>query len=214
VSEHFPLLYHLAANAGRNSNSQAHWDRCLEETWDDPGRNWPAKNELIESLVSTDATVLDVGCGTGGILRYLRKRGYENLHGLEISAYAVERLRSEGISMHVGRLPEISAESGSFDVVIASQVLEHIVRRDRFAKEIWRVLRPGGRVLVFVPDDCLGPIAEPEHVIKYNRDSLGRFLGRHFNVLDVKSIRDPNHEMPVLFALARKPAQAGPAARR
>lgn len=214
VSEHFPLLYHLAANAGQSSNSKEHWDRRLAETWDDPGRNWPAKNALIESLSGPTDAILDVGCGTGGILRHLRARGYRNLHGLEISGYAVERLRAEGIAMHVGQLPAIAAGDAAFDVVIASQVLEHIIRRQRFAREIRRVLKPGGRAVIFVPDDCLGPIAEPEHVIKFNRDSLGGFLARHFEVLDVKSIRDPNHEMPVLFALGRKPAEAEPSTPR
>ena len=207
MSEHFPLLYHLAANAGRSSNSQEHWDRRLEETWDDPGRNWPAKNTLIESLASPTDAILDVGCGTGGILRHLRARGYRNLHGLEISGYAVERLQAEGITMHVGQLPAIAAGDASFDVVIASQVLEHIIRRNRFAREIRRVLKPGGHILIFVPDDCLGPIAEPEHVIKYNRDTLNAFLARHFAAVAVESIRDPNHEMPVLFARARRPAE-------
>lgn len=206
VSEHFPLLYHFAANAGRRSNSAAHWDQRLAETWDDPGRTWPAKNDLIASLTSPTDAILDVGCGTGSILRHLRSRGYSNLHGLELSAYAVRRLQAEGIRMHVGRLPAIAADDGSFDIVIASQVLEHIIRRHRFVDEINRVLKPGGRAFIFVPDDCLGPIAEPEHVIKYNKLSLEKFMRQHFATVTVQSIRDPNHEMPVLFGIGRKSA--------
>lgn len=205
ISDRFPLLYHLAANAGKGGNSPGHWDQRLAETWDDPGRSWPVKNTLVESLASRSNAILDVGCGTGGILRYLHTRDFVNLHGLEVSRYAVERLRAEGIHMHVGHLPDIAITRESFDIVIASQVLEHIIRRDRFAREIARVLKPGGKALIFVPDDCLGPIDEPEHVIKYNRDSLPQFLSRHFEVLSVQSIRDTNHEMPVLFAVARSP---------
>jgi ubiquinone/menaquinone biosynthesis C-methylase UbiE len=107
-------------------------------------------------------------------------------------------------------LPEIAVPDASFDIVIASQVLEHIIRRRRFVREIERVLRPGGRALIFVPDDCLGPIAEPEHVFKYNRFSLEQFLRRHFEIVSVQSIRDPNHEMPVLFAIGQKRAVRRP----
>ena len=48
VSEHFPLLYHLAVNAGLKSHDSAYWDQRLGETWDE--RNWPTKCELIADL--------------------------------------------------------------------------------------------------------------------------------------------------------------------
>jgi ubiquinone/menaquinone biosynthesis C-methylase UbiE len=200
VSNHFPLLYHLAVNIGASGNSPQHWDRRLEETWDSPARQWPTKNTLIESFVSKEESVLDIGCGDGSILRYLKRQGFSDLHGLEISNYAITRLEREGIRMHRGSLPFIPLPNASFDVVIASQVLEHIIRRRRFLREIRRVLKPGGRCFVFVPDDCLGPISESEHVIKFNRQSLAKLLSRFFEIISLESIRDDNHEMPVLFA--------------
>lgn len=204
LSEHFPLLYHLAVNAGAKGNTPEYWDRTLAETWDHPSRLWPTKNEIIASIVPRNACVLDVGCGTGGILRDLKSRSYQDLHGLEISQYAIERLSSLGIRMHEGVLPKIPLADGAFDVVIASQVLEHIIQRRRFITETRRVLRPGGTAFIFVPDDCLGPISEPEHVIKYNARSLRRFLSGFFEIERLESIRDQNHPAPVLFALVRK----------
>ena len=140
------------------------------------------------------------GRGTGSILRELKRRGYSTLYALEISRYAVERLKGEGIHAREGTLPRIDYPDGEFDVVIASQVLEHIVRRNVFAREIRRVLRPGGRAFIFVPDRCLGPIAEPEHVIVYRRETLHAFLARHFAVEQVVEMHDANHESPILFA--------------
>ena len=204
LSERFPLLYHLAVNAGVSGNSQEHWDSALARSWDSQELEWPTKNELIASLAKPSDVILDIGCGNGSILRHLRGLGYRQLQGLEISTYAIERLRGEGIEMHYGALPSIPLPEASFDVVIASEVLEHIIRRRRFLSEMHRVLKPGGRALVFVPDDCLGPISEPEHVIKYNAQSLREFLQRYFSIIRLNSIRDANHSMSILFAYVEK----------
>jgi 2-polyprenyl-3-methyl-5-hydroxy-6-metoxy-1,4-benzoquinol methylase len=169
-------------------------------------RQWPTKNELIASLTDSSEWILDIGCGDGGILRSLKVRGYRNLHGLEISDYAVRRLRGEGIEMHAGMLPAPTLPPAAFDVVIASQVLEHVIRRRRFLAEIGRLLKPGGRAFFFVPDDCLGPIDEPEHVIKFTARSLRACLETRFRVVELHSMKDVNHPMSILFARVEQPA--------
>ncbi|NRF66521.1 class I SAM-dependent methyltransferase [Aquincola sp. S2] len=207
LSESFPLLYHLAVNAGKGGgNSAEHWDRRLAETWDGGVREWPKKTALIASLVPPDAALIDIGCGNGGILRGLKQLGFSDLHGLEISDYAVNRLASEGIQMHKGVLPRIELPDNRFDVLVASQVLEHIIRRRFFVREMHRILKPGGQALIFVPDRCLGPIDEPEHVVMFNPTSLRRELEASFVVDEVRTIKDDNHVMPILFARVSKKA--------
>jgi SAM-dependent methyltransferase len=207
ISDHFPIFYHLVANIGARGNSQEHWDMKLAAGWDSAELSWPTKNELMASLTRPTEAILDVGCGTGHILRTLRDRGYANLHGLEVSEYAIKRLRSEGIQMHRGVLPTIPLPDSTFDVVIASQVLEHIIRARRFLKEVRRVLKPSGRAYIFVPDNCLGPISEREHVAKYNARSLRAIVEPYFEVVSLESIRDANHPMAILFAHVRKASE-------
>lgn len=202
ISEKCPLLYHLTANILKSRRSESYWDERLAETWH--LRSWPTKNELIAELTSPDQVILDIACGNGSILRDLKARGYQNLQGLEISNYAVNRLRSEGFTMYHGGVPVLQLPDAAFDIVIASQVLEHIIRRHRFAQEIARVLKPGGRAFIFVPNNCLGPIDEPEHVIKYKPDSLRKFLNKHFEVVSLDVIKDANYPMTILFAHVRK----------
>ena len=110
--------------------------------------------------------------------------------------------------MHLGILPAIPLPAASFDVVIASQVLEHIVRQKRFIREIRRVLKPGGRTYIFVPDNCLGPIDEKEHVRKYTAESVGLLLADSFESVSVESMKDANHAMAVLVATAHVTAGA------
>ncbi len=206
LSNWFPLAYHLAAGLVRKRSGEDYWDRLLAESWGCDYRRWPTKIEVIAQRVPSESAVLDVACGNGSMLRGLREAGFKNLSGLDISRYAVGRLRDEGFTMFHGVLPRIPVPDASFDTVIASQVLEHIIRRHRFAAEISRVLRPGGQAFVFVPNDCLGPIDEPEHVIKYNHKSLKKFLNRHFDVISVEVMKDDNYSMSILLGHVAKRA--------
>ena len=144
ISDQFPLLYHIASHVGKPANSSNRWDERLAKTWDHERRVWPTKNEMIQGLTHPSQRIIDVGRGNGSILRHLLAAGYKDLHGLELSQYAVERLAREGITMHRGKLPTIDLADSEVDVVIASQILEHLVRRHKFMREIRRVLRPSG----------------------------------------------------------------------
>ena len=203
LSEHFPLAYHLAVNMGVKGNVAAVWDRRLAENWET--MDWPAKISIITEKVDKQAAILDIACGTGSILRGLRGHGYTNLHGFDSSTYALQRLRAEGFDMHEGWLPKLPFANQTFDVVIASQILEHMIRRSTFARELQRVLKPGGIAFVFVPNNCLGPIDEPSHVTKYTKETLASFLAKFFQLQSIEVVKDPNYEITVLFALVGKP---------
>jgi ubiquinone/menaquinone biosynthesis C-methylase UbiE len=205
ISDRFPLIYHLTSNLFRKREGAEYWDKNLAEWWGHDVRRWPTKSRIISERCKPDSTLIDIACGNGSILRDLRALGFQNLSGLEISHYAVNRLREEGFSMFHGVLPRIPLPDQTFDVVIASQVLEHIIRRSTFASEISRIMKPGGQAFIFVPNDCLGPIDEPEHVIKYNRKTFESFLKRHFDDVSVEVIKDTNFAMTVLLGHVKKP---------
>ncbi|MCM8621348.1 MAG: class I SAM-dependent methyltransferase [Candidatus Accumulibacter sp.] len=204
ISDRFPLIYHFAANLFRKHAGEAYWDQNLADSWGCNDRRWPTKIDIIAQRTSRQSSVIDVACGNGSMLRGLRNCGFTDLAGLEISRYAVDRLREEGFSMFHGKLPSIPIADSQFDAVIASQVLEHIIQRHRFASEIGRILKPEGQAFFFVPNDCLGPIDEPEHVIKYNHTSFEAFLKRHFEVISIEVIKDANYPMSILLGHIRK----------
>jgi SAM-dependent methyltransferase len=207
LSEKFPLAYHLAINMGAKGNDAVIWDRRLAENWD--VMDWHTKIKLISARAAYGDKILDIACGTGSILRALRQNGFNNLHGFDTSNYAVERLRAEGFQMQRGRLPVLPYGSETFDAIIASQILEHVIRRRKFAQEIARVLKPAGTAFIFVPNNGLGPIDEPSHVIKYTDKTLTAFLADFFEVLSVEVIKEPNYTMTFLFAHVRRPAHGG-----
>lgn len=200
ISEHFPLIYHKISNLRTSVNTAEYWDEIYAQEWDSPQRVWPTKNKLIYERTNAEDYILDIACGTGSILRYLKGNGYKNLYGTEISPLCKNRLNELGITAFESYLPTIEYRDSSFDVVIASQILEHIIKRHQFLVEIKRVMKPGGQCYIFVPDDCLGPIDEPSHVIKFTHKSLNNLLKKHFSDFTIVSMKDENFPMPILFA--------------
>ena len=94
--------------------------------------------------------ILDVGCGTGANLIMLSK--YGDAEGVDISEDALAFCRERGLDkVRLGAGEELPYEDGTFDLVTAFDVVEHMDDDLAGLREMRRVLRPGGRVLLFVP---------------------------------------------------------------
>lgn len=97
------------------------------------------------------ATILDVGCGTGGNLSLLSRFG--QVSGLEMDAGAVEAAQRRGLGyIHTGKIPgRLSFEENSFDLITMLDVLEHIENDSEAIGYLRRFLKPGGSFLITVP---------------------------------------------------------------
>ena len=94
--------------------------------------------------------VADVGCGMGSTLGMLSEFG--TVVGIDTSPTALSFSRERGHPMLVaGSLPGLPFADESFDVVCALDVIEHIDDDFTAAKELWRVCKPGGLLLITVP---------------------------------------------------------------
>ena len=115
------------------------------------------RSEVVQFLKEPmPERVLEIGCGTGATLAALRKKGARHLVGVEINDAAAAEARARGSidEVLVGDAhSHLSAfKSGSFDLVVASHVLEHIVDPWATAKEIHRVLAPNGKLIGAIPN--------------------------------------------------------------
>lgn len=133
--------------------------------------------EFSETLkrLSSDPDLVDIGCGDGFFLSLVagtRKRG------LEFNPDAVRRAREKGLDVREGLLS--SLPDGSADVVTMFQVLEHVREPAEVLRDAARVLRPGGRLFVAVPNDesYIGralhdPLnAPPHHPLRWRASAL------------------------------------------
>jgi SAM-dependent methyltransferase len=97
--------------------------------------------------------LLDVACGAGGFMQRAAGLGLDVV-GLDVSPTAIELAgaRLPGAELHVGEAERLPFPDSSFDLVTCLGSLEHFPRPDAGAAEMRRVLAPGGRALVFVPN--------------------------------------------------------------
>lgn len=107
----------------------------------------------IERLnIPKDARVLDLGTSTGTNLRMLREIGVTNVVGLDLSDEAIRFCGEKGLGMvHKGDITAIPFPSGSFDLVLATDIIEHVDADETALSEIARVLKPSGKAIITVP---------------------------------------------------------------
>jgi 2-polyprenyl-3-methyl-5-hydroxy-6-metoxy-1,4-benzoquinol methylase len=102
-------------------------------------------------------TLLDVGCGIGTFLRLARDEGYE-ASGVELSSYAAEYAKNNfGLSVFNGELPDADFAPKSFDIITLWHILEHVADPKKFLKEVNRLLKKDGLLVIEVPN--IGSIA-------------------------------------------------------
>jgi SAM-dependent methyltransferase len=95
--------------------------------------------------------VLDVGCATGALLDFLRNRGWQTT-GLEISPSAEYARVERGLDVRRSSLEDAGFPPDSFDLALASHVIEHLNNPVEFIGELWRALRPGSYLLLTTPN--------------------------------------------------------------
>ena len=106
--------------------------------------------DICRRVTDRRPRILDVGCGTGANLLMLSK--YGDAEGVDVSEDALAFCRERGLEkVKLGAAEALPYEDGTFDLVTALDVVEHLDNDLAGLREMRRVLRPGGRVLLFVP---------------------------------------------------------------
>jgi len=135
--------------------------------------------------VRSEGKLLDFGCGHGKLLRRMKEAGWDVV-GLDFSEQAVAAVRAGGLTAYQGTLPHPELTSNSFDAVVMEHALEHVPDPLGVLRAARDVLRPGGALLVHVPNfnawevQHFGEFAIqvdlPRHLLHFERATLQTML--------------------------------------
>jgi SAM-dependent methyltransferase len=175
-------------------SGKAHYQRPL--------RSWYPLDWLrTQSMKCASPRLLDFGCGAGHFLAAMDRAGWE-VAGLDVSQTAVDAIRDElGLPSFAGSLPHEACEPASFDCITMWHSLEHVYQPLQILDEARRLLVPGGKLIVAVPNfaswsrrrfgsDWFG-LDLPRHLTHFERDTLTELL--EIAGLSVREVRFARH---------------------
>jgi len=123
-----------------------------EEHWWYVGRR-AVVFDAVSSLVRAEdrPRVLDIGCGTGATLDHLQARGVINAIGADVAADALALCRRPGRTLVQADAAAPPFRDGTFDLILALDVIEHVGDDDGALAALRALLRSNGRLIIFTP---------------------------------------------------------------
>lgn len=144
---------------------QAYYDKRWPEESKRPNRLELIRlMEILRSLADTkinfarkSVTICDLGCGRGWISNHLSDFG--QVHGVDLSLEGVKQAqkRWQHVQFEQGDITRFRCET-KFDVVVSSEVIEHVEDKQAFFETVRHLLRPGGHLIITTPNQKLFPI--------------------------------------------------------
>lgn len=177
-------------------------------------RKWAVVKEMIQEVSSR---VLDIGCADGWLTtRMAQVLSEAGVIGLDVSPKMINHARKEHpeVDFICADAHEIPFLDGSFDLVICTETLEHVVDPLRVLLEIRRCLSPGGQAVIsmdtgnslfnlawFFWTKTKGRVWQGAHLHKFNRDKLKRLFKKAS--FKIKEERVSHLGMAVTFKLRK-----------
>lgn len=137
----------------RPRNDPAQYDDLVGEWWAPRGRfamlHWiaAARAALVPPATRPGSVLVDVACGGGVLAPHLAGKGHLHV-GIDLSATATALARAHGVLTIRGDVAALPLPDEVADVVVAGEVLEHVPDLSGVVREVIRVLRPGGTLVV------------------------------------------------------------------
>ena len=134
-----------------------------------------SKLAYVEAAKRVEGRVLEIGTGTGYGVEFIAPHAERYV--------TLDKCRSEELPQMPSNVefvqcavPPLPFEDESFDYVVSFQVIEHIKRDKEFVREVYRVLKPGGRFIVSTPNRPMSLTRNPWHVREYTAEQFKELL--------------------------------------
>lgn len=138
--------------------------------------------KTIHSFCSKEESILDIGCGNGHVLSFLKGKGYSSLCGLEPAKAAIKKLAEHGFEGIEGSIYRLSYHDiqKTFDTALCIGVLEHFLDLDISLEHISSLLKDDGKIYVALP--------AAEGFGEYIRELPNYFNVEHINYFTLSSL--------------------------
>lgn len=150
----------------------------------------PVFNKYLDILAKMgvkEGNLLDVGAATGFFMNLAKKRGFDVV-GVELSDFAAQKGRDNGLNIITGDLIPQKFQNEQFDVVTLFDVIEHVPNPKEIIVEVKRILKKGGLIVMNTPDagslwarfwgKNWQLVVPPEHVNYFNIKNLSNYLSK------------------------------------
>jgi len=112
-----------------------------------------AKRKFLSFLpIVKSASIIDIACGAGHFLYFLKKAGYTNVYGIDLSDKQLEIARGMGLMEveHADLFKYLLDRPGKYEMIIANDIIEHLTKDEvfKFLDTLYLALEPGGRVFI------------------------------------------------------------------
>lgn len=177
-----------------------YWNEKKSDELDDFKYKWPIVRKLITSL--SGLTFLDYGCGSGKLLSEVSRICPKNNYlGVDVSESGIKRAKkrfpkAKYLLTQDGE--KLKIKNDSIDFILAADVIEHVYDVNTLLDEFYRILKPGGKILITTPfhgliknliivivgfDKVFDPTGP--HIRFFTKKSLAKLLiSRKFNVIE------------------------------
>ncbi|RYX85483.1 class I SAM-dependent methyltransferase [bacterium] len=158
------------------------------EMWMHRSRYLLAARRLKGLTPGNQLRVIDIACGLGYGSKIVAQTRGAHVEGVDISeealAYARKNYTTADVNFNLGSITNIDFEDASFDAAICFETIEHLSLSDaqQAMKELYRVLRPGGKLLISTPNRYftwvlgLGGMKNEYHLYEFRPQELGKHL--------------------------------------
>jgi len=128
----------------------------LEKMKYQPVRDAETRILKCASLIGNHSKFLDIGCGDGKLAEnFAHRAGFSQIYGIDNDKECIRQAEKRGINAkYIDATEKLPFEDNFFDAVLCSQVVEHLDNVDILLEEIQRVLKPGGKLMISVPNLC------------------------------------------------------------
>ncbi|HEV7664915.1 MAG TPA: class I SAM-dependent methyltransferase [Chloroflexota bacterium] len=168
-----------------------------------------ARYRFASRFVAGQQHILDVASGAGFGLQMLRQSGAA-VTGLDYDAEALRNVRQlhPSVPLVRGDATRLPLQDASVDLVVSFETLEHVSDAGAMVRELRRVLKPGGRLVLSTPNKAFGPPAlhtnNPFHVQEFTGPELRNLLCCSFDSVELYGQRPSPVHRYVPFLLVER----------